>query len=53
MGKGLDNIDIDLAGGGPPPAGAKMANLSPYIRSIISQLAYQELGHLRFIISSF
>lgn len=49
MGTGLDSIQPDLASGGPPPVGAKKANLSPLINDIITQFAYQEVGHLRAI----
>ncbi|KAK1431543.1 hypothetical protein QVD17_08003 [Tagetes erecta] len=49
MGKGLDSIQPDLAAGGPPPVGAKQANLSAVVKDIITQFAYQEVGHLRAI----
>ncbi|KAI3730140.1 hypothetical protein L6452_18816 [Arctium lappa] len=49
MGRGLDSIRPDLAAGGPPPIGAKKANLSSVINDIITQFAYQEVGHLRAI----
>ncbi|KAK9051868.1 hypothetical protein SSX86_028496 [Deinandra increscens subsp. villosa] len=48
-GKGLDSIGPDLAAGGPPPVGAKQANLSLVVKDIITQFAYQEVGHLRAI----
>ncbi|KAK1431542.1 hypothetical protein QVD17_08002 [Tagetes erecta] len=49
MGKGLDSIQPDLAAGGPPPIGAKQANLSVVVKDIITQFGYQEVGHLRAI----
>ncbi|MFS7938218.1 hypothetical protein Hanom_Chr05g00436791 [Helianthus anomalus] len=49
MGKGLDTIKPSLAAGGPPPIGAKQANLSLHIKDIITQFGYQEVGHLRAI----
>ncbi|GJX55647.1 hypothetical protein Tco_0285544 [Tanacetum coccineum] len=48
-GKGLDSIDNSLSVGGPPPAGARKANLTFNIRSVIAHLANQEIGHLRAI----
>ncbi|XP_071688528.1 ferritin-like catalase Nec2 [Rutidosis leptorrhynchoides] len=48
-GKGLDHIQPGLAGGGPPPMGARMARLTPLLRNIITQFAFQEVGHLRAI----
>ena len=47
MGRGLDHIQPALAGGGPRPIGASIANLSPMVRNIIMQFAYQEVGHIR------
>lgn len=35
--------------GGPPPIGAKMAKLGPFIKDIILQFGYEEVGHLRAI----
>ncbi|KVH96427.1 hypothetical protein Ccrd_001484 [Cynara cardunculus var. scolymus] len=49
MGMGLDTIQPDLTAGGPPPVGAKKANLSSLVNDIITQFAYQEVGHLRAI----
>ncbi|KAL4579228.1 hypothetical protein LXL04_015366 [Taraxacum kok-saghyz] len=49
IGKGLDSIEPNLAAGGPPPVGAKQANLSHIVKDIITQFAYQEIGHLRAI----
>ncbi|KAJ0577323.1 hypothetical protein HanIR_Chr05g0234671 [Helianthus annuus] len=51
MGKGLDAIQPALAAGGPPPIGAKQANLSPLVKDIITQFGYQEVGHIRFILN--
>ncbi|OMO58503.1 Ribosomal protein S6 [Corchorus olitorius] len=41
--------DTIRAGGGPPPKGAKKANLGPWTRDVITQFAYQEVGHLKAI----
>ncbi|KAG8369972.1 hypothetical protein BUALT_Bualt14G0069200 [Buddleja alternifolia] len=38
--------------GGPPPIGVMKANLSPLVRDIVAQFAFQEFGHLRAIQSS-
>lgn len=47
LGYGLDVARPDLVGGGPPPIGAKKANLDPLVRNIVTEFAYQEVGHLR------
>ncbi|KAJ9546370.1 hypothetical protein OSB04_018913 [Centaurea solstitialis] len=47
MGRGLDSVRPDLADGGPPPIGAKKANLTSLTNDIITQFAYQEIGHIR------
>ncbi|WOG83451.1 hypothetical protein DCAR_0102626 [Daucus carota subsp. sativus] len=52
LGYGLDVADPALAFGGPSPVGPKRARLSPLIRDIIAQFAYQEIGHLRAIKSA-
>ncbi|XP_023006619.1 desiccation-related protein PCC13-62-like [Cucurbita maxima] len=49
LGYGLDKVAPYLTMGGPSPIGAKMANLGPFIKDIIMQFAYQEVGHLRAI----
>ncbi|CAF2113633.1 unnamed protein product [Brassica oleracea] len=48
-GKGLDAFNATLAKGGPPPIGAKKANLDPITNRIIEEFGYQEIGHLRAI----
>lgn len=48
LGLGLDTIAPNLTMGGPPPIGAKLALLDPFTRDIITQFAFQEVGHLRF-----
>ncbi|XP_010468925.1 PREDICTED: desiccation-related protein PCC13-62-like [Camelina sativa] len=48
-GKGLDVFNATLAQGGPPPEGAKKANLDPITNRIIEEFGYQEIGHLRAI----
>ncbi|ERN06402.1 desiccation-related protein PCC13-62 [Amborella trichopoda] len=49
FGYGLDKVAPNLTKGGPPPIGATKANLDPLTRDIITQFAYQEVGHLRAI----
>ncbi|KAL6526465.1 hypothetical protein OROGR_015555 [Orobanche gracilis] len=49
LGSGLDTFEPKLAMGGPPPIGATKAKLSPVIKDIITQFAFQEFGHLRAI----
>ncbi|KAL8486085.1 hypothetical protein ACS0TY_022520 [Phlomoides rotata] len=49
FGRGLDAFAPNLTKGGPSPVGAKKANLSPLIKDIIAQFAFQEFGHLRAI----
>ncbi|CAK8531530.1 unnamed protein product [Lathyrus sativus] len=49
-GHGLDKFAPELAEGGPPPIGAKLAKFNDtVIRDIIYQFALQEVGHLRAI----
>lgn len=50
LGYGLDAIDANLTGGGPPSIGGQSASLTPMIRDIASQFCYQEVGHLRYVI---
>lgn len=52
LGYGLDVVDPSLTMGGPSPIGPKLAKLSPLIRDVIAQFAYQEVGHLRAIKST-
>lgn len=47
LGKGLDAFEPEFAKGGPPPIGARIANLDPLNRRIIEEFCYQEIGHLR------
>lgn len=47
LGKGIDSFEPNLTMGGPPPLGVQKARLSPLIRDIIAQFAFQEFGHLR------
>ncbi|KAH6795232.1 desiccation-like protein [Perilla frutescens var. hirtella] len=49
LGGGIDSFEPNLTKGGPPPVGAKKANLSPLVRDIVAQFAFQEFGHLRAI----
>ncbi|KAK6930315.1 hypothetical protein RJ641_004409 [Dillenia turbinata] len=49
LGHGLDKVAPNLTKGGPPPVGARKANLDPFTRDVILQFAYQEVGHLRAI----
>lgn len=48
-GYGLDKFAPKLVGGGPPPIGARRANLDNHTRSIIGEFGLQEVGHLRYI----
>ncbi|KAG8372842.1 hypothetical protein BUALT_Bualt12G0109000 [Buddleja alternifolia] len=52
LGRGLDSLAPNLTMGGPPPIGVRKAQLSPVIRDIIAQFAFQEFGHLRAIKST-
>ncbi|KAF5731456.1 desiccation-related protein PCC13-62 [Tripterygium wilfordii] len=52
LGKGLDDIAPYLTQGGPPPIGARRANLDILTRRIIEEFGYQEVGHLRAIINT-
>lgn len=52
LGYGLDGIAPELAMGGPPPIGAKKANLDEVTQRIIAEFGYQEVGHLRAIKST-
>lgn len=47
LGVELDSINSSLAQGGPPPIGARKANLEPLVKRIIKEFAFQEVGHLR------
>lgn len=49
LGYGLDKIEPGLAQGGPPPTGASIAKLDPFTKDVITQFAYQEVGHLKAI----
>ncbi|KAF5191920.1 Desiccation-related protein pcc13-62 [Thalictrum thalictroides] len=49
FGYGLDRIAPYLANGGPPPIGVTKANLDPFVKDIMVQFAFQEVGHLRAI----
>lgn len=52
LGHGLDVVAPDLAQGGPPPIGARLAKLGILIRDVILQFGLQEVGHLRAIKST-
>ncbi|CAK7351721.1 unnamed protein product [Dovyalis caffra] len=52
LGRGLDAFEPAFAAGGPPPIGAQKANLDPVTRRIIEEFGYQEVGHLRAIITT-
>uniref|UniRef100_A0A5B7AQX7 Putative desiccation-related protein PCC13-62-like n=1 Tax=Davidia involucrata TaxID=16924 RepID=A0A5B7AQX7_DAVIN len=52
LGYGLDRIAPELVMGGPPPIGPKKANLDFLTQNIITEFAYQEVGHLRALIST-
>lgn len=48
LGYGLDKVAPQLVIGGPPPIGAKKAELDELTLNIITEFAYEEVGHLRF-----
>ncbi|KAJ1420828.1 Ferritin-like domain [Sesbania bispinosa] len=52
LGHGLDVVAPNLAQGGPPPIGAKLAKLDILVRDVILQFGLQEVGHLRAIKST-
>lgn len=52
LGKGLDEVNPALAGGGPAPRGARKANLDVDERRIIEEFGYQEVGHLRSVLNN-
>ncbi|XVE73294.1 hypothetical protein DITRI_Ditri11bG0106000 [Diplodiscus trichospermus] len=52
LGKGLDAFAPEFAKGGPPPIGGRKANLDPLTRRIMEEFGYQEIGHLRAIVTS-
>jgi hypothetical protein len=47
LGHGLDVVAPQLVMGGPPPIGPQKANLDFLAENIITEFAYQEVGHLR------
>ncbi|KAL6840940.1 hypothetical protein ACP4OV_029200 [Aristida adscensionis] len=49
LGRGVDFLDRDLAGGGPPPSGARRAALDFPATEVAAELGYQEVGHIRAI----
>ncbi|XP_008223417.1 PREDICTED: desiccation-related protein PCC13-62-like [Prunus mume] len=49
LGYGLDEVNPGLTQGGPSPIGAKKAHLDQFTRDVITQFAWQEVGHLRAI----
>ncbi|XP_043720990.1 desiccation-related protein PCC13-62-like [Telopea speciosissima] len=49
LGYGLDKIAPKLALGGPPPIGARKANLDHLTMAIIEEFGFQEVGHIRAI----
>lgn len=51
LGRGLDSVAPELAMGGPPPVGARKANLDNITNAIIEEFGYQEVGQLRSMIS--
>ncbi|CAL4914354.1 unnamed protein product [Urochloa decumbens] len=48
-GQGLDQIAPGMAMGGPPPVGARKANLDEKTLPVIKEFALQEVGHIRAI----
>ncbi|KAG9447373.1 hypothetical protein H6P81_013501 [Aristolochia fimbriata] len=49
LGHGLDTVAPDLAMGGSPPIGGQAARLTPFLKDVAKQFAFQEVGHLRAI----
>ncbi|OAY70176.1 Desiccation-related protein PCC13-62 [Ananas comosus] len=49
LGHGLDVVAPNLTEGGPSPVGARKAALDPLILDVVTQFAYQEVGHIRAI----
>lgn len=49
LGCGLDVALPELLDRGPPPIGAKKANLDPLVKKIVIEFTYQEVGHLRLV----
>lgn len=49
FGVGLDQVAPKLALGGPPPVGARKANLDEVTWRIIAEFGLQEVGHVRAI----
>lgn len=47
LGYGLDRVAPNLTMGGPAPVGIKKADLCPFVRDVVLQFAYQEVGHLK------
>ncbi|CAI9100364.1 OLC1v1037344C1 [Oldenlandia corymbosa var. corymbosa] len=47
FGAGLEEFAPQLNNGGPPPIGARKANLDFLTQRIIEEFAFQEVGHLR------
>ncbi|KAK9673122.1 hypothetical protein RND81_12G147700 [Saponaria officinalis] len=52
LGYGLDVVAPWLAQGGPPPIGARKANLDKFTWSIIREFGFEEVGHLRVLKST-
>jgi hypothetical protein len=48
-GVGLDEIAPKLALGGPPPVGARKANLDQVTWRIVAEFGLQEVGHIRLV----
>ncbi|CAN6312797.1 unnamed protein product [Urochloa humidicola] len=48
-GEGLDQIAPGMAMGGPPPVGARKANLDEKTLPVIKEFGLQEVGHIRAI----
>ena len=49
LGYGSDRVAPNVTKGGPPPIGARRANLDVQTRDVILQFGYQEVGHLRYL----
>ncbi|XP_078434578.1 ferritin-like catalase Nec2 [Wolffia australiana] len=49
LGLSLDDVAPELVMGGPPPIGARKANLDRQTRAVITEFGFEEVGHLRAI----
>ncbi|XP_074561820.1 ferritin-like catalase Nec2 [Curcuma longa] len=53
LGCGYDCVAPEMVMGGPPPVGARKANLDNTTKAIIEELGYQEVGNMRELKSKY